>query len=120
MGIIVEQRAIRMPPELFAALEQLAVETNSIARRGPSARKPSLTVMLERIAKGEITIQEKHPWSLPAGLAEQAAQVEQQQREEQRIQQHQQRIQQHTAQKASVQKMPLKMEQLNMLELGAP
>jgi hypothetical protein len=68
-----------MAPELFAALEQLAVETNSIARRGPNARKPSWYVMIERIAKGEILVSERVPWSLPAGLAEQADKIEREQ-----------------------------------------
>jgi hypothetical protein len=103
---IKEQRMVSLAPTIFAALDALAVKTNSVARRGPKARQHSWHVMLERIAKGDIIIQEREPWSLPPGLAEQADAVEERQRLEQ----------QHTAQKQAERKAPLKMEQLSMLE----
>lgn len=76
-----EQRMLSLAPPLFAALDALAVQTNSVARRGPNARKHSWYVMIERIAAGDIIIQEREPYRLPAGLAEQADAVEARQRE---------------------------------------
>ena len=73
---IKEQRMVSLAPPIFAALDALAVKTNSVAKRGPKARQHSWHVMLERIAKGEIIVQEREPYRLPAGLAEQADAVE--------------------------------------------
>lgn len=109
MAKLIEQRSVFMPPEQWLRLEQLAQETNSRARSGRNALGFSWRTFIQRIASGEIIVQERNPYKVPEAIVEATKQVE-----------SQQHIQQHTAQKASVQKMPLKMEQLNMLELGAP
>jgi len=103
MANIFEQRIFRLPPDLWPALERLAAATNSVAKRGPNARKPSVGVMFERMAKGELLVTESEPWSLPPGLAEQAEQIE-----------HRQRIAEHAKQ---ARKEPVKLQQMNMLDL---
>lgn len=109
MTKLIEQRSVFMPTEQWQRLEQLAVETNSRARSGRNALGFSWRTMIQRIASGEIIVSERSPYKVPEAIVEAAKQVE-----------RQQRIQQHTEAKASIQKMPLKMEQLNMLEIAAP
>jgi hypothetical protein len=114
MRNIFEQRMFRLPPDLWPALERLAAATNSVAKRGPTARKPSISVMLERIALGEITVAEREPWSLPPGLAEAVALEDERQREQSRLEEQRRRI---TEQAKPQHKTPVKLEQMNMLDL---
>ena len=53
---IYEQRIVSMTTEQWAALELLAVQTQSIAKRGPGAHKASWQKLLERIAAGELVV----------------------------------------------------------------
>lgn len=111
MATLYEQRNLSMTPELWTKLEALAVATNSRSTRGPQARQYSWRSLIERIAAGEFTLVEKQPYQMPAGLDEAVRQVE-----------HRQRYgadapvpnEQHTKQ---AQKTPLKMQQMNMLDL---
>jgi hypothetical protein len=122
MGKLTRQYNFRFTDEQMANLERLAAKTNSVASKGPNARKPSVTVMFEGIADGKLIFVEREPWSLPAGLAEAAAAVEERQREQacteqrkrERLEEQRRRITEHPKQ---AQKTPLKMQQLNMLEL---
>jgi hypothetical protein len=118
MAILTEQRALRMRPEQFAALEALAVQTNSRSTRGPKARQHSWQCFIERIADGEIIVVEREPYSLPDGLDDAVRQLEETQRQEaerqaeqERLEEQRRRIAQHGKQ---AQKMPLKLEQLHM------
>jgi len=54
-----EQRSIPLPPELWQRLDELAVETSSLARRGVNFGKPSWRTMIRRIAEGEIILRVK-------------------------------------------------------------
>ncbi len=94
------RRPLDLSPRQWAALERLAVETDSRERpsRGHDTRVVTWQRMIRRIADGDLLLSEREPYRLPAGLAEQAAEVEERQRE--------------TAHKR---KTPVKMTQLNML-----
>jgi hypothetical protein len=120
----------RFTPEQYARLEALAAQTNSVARSGPTARLPSVSTLFARIADGaELTVVEVKPWSLPAGLAEAAGAVEERQREQERLEEQRRSVAAHpmspaasslatqAAEKKQAQKTPLKLQQLNMLEL---
>ena len=82
MPSLYEQRNMHFPPHIWAALERLAAQTNSIARRGPMVNQPSWRVMLERIALGEILLSEREPYPTPASLVEAADRLEAEQRAE--------------------------------------
>jgi hypothetical protein len=119
-GKLTAQYGYRFTPEQYARLEALAVKTNSVATHGPRARLPSVATLFARIADEEIIFVEKEPWSLPAGLAEQAAEIERQERQEhqERVErlERQRRVEQHTVAKQAERKTPVKMTQLSMLE----
>ena len=57
---VYEQRIVSMTTEQWSALEGLAVQTDSIAKRGPGAGNPSGAAswrrLLERIAAGELVV----------------------------------------------------------------
>jgi hypothetical protein len=112
-------RVLHMTPDQWASLDQLAVETNSreTVGRGHDVRVPKWTRLIRRIADGDFTLIEREPYRLPAGLAEAAQMAEERQREQERIAQQQRRVEQHTVQKQAVRKVPVKMEQLSMLEV---
>jgi hypothetical protein len=112
-----EHRRIDLTAAELERLDNLARETRSRPTSGTGAYQPSWRTLIKRIAAGDILLSERIPYTLPAGLAEQAAAVEERQREQQRIAEQQRRVAQHTAQKDLVRKMPLKavkMEQLHM------
>jgi hypothetical protein len=117
MPKLTAQYAFRFTPDQWARLEALAVKTNSVALRGPTARKSSVAVLFERIADEEIVFVEKEPWSLPAGLAEAVELAEERQREQERIAEQQRRVEAHTVQKQAERKTPVKLEQLSILDL---
>jgi hypothetical protein len=108
MASVYEQRNLSMTPDLWAALEALAVQTNSRSTRGPQARQHSWRTMIERIAAGEIALTERAPYVIPPALDEAIAANEQQQ---ERVVQHRQRIAEH---KPAERKQPLKLTQLQM------
>src|SRR4030095_9584316 len=97
MPKLTAQYQYRFTPDHNPNLLALAAATNSIAKTGPNARQPSVAVMFEGIADGKLIFVEREPWSLPAGLAEQAAAVEEQEREQARIAEQQQREQERIA-----------------------
>jgi len=100
MARLVEQRNLSLTPEQWLGLERAAEQTNSRATRGTGAHQPAWRTLIRRIADGEVLVQEREPYRMPDGLAEQAAAVEERPRE------------QEIARKA-----PVKLEQLSMLEL---
>lgn len=53
---IYEQRIVSMTTEQWAALEAMAVQTQSIAKRGPHKGQPSWQRIFERIAAGELVV----------------------------------------------------------------
>lgn len=98
-------------------LQQLAIETRSRPTRGTAAYVADWKFMLRRIGRGEIDLVEREPYTLPAGLVEQAEAVEEQERLEQTRLEQRRRVELHTQQKEVVRKMPLKavkMEQIPM------
>lgn len=122
-----EHRNFRFPSEIWPLLEQLAAETKSMAKRGTNARGPSVNVMMERIARRELILTEARPCALLEKLtaleeqqereqrAEQERVAEQQRLEQARLEQ-QRRVEAHTQAKQAVRKVPVKMEQMNMLD----
>ena len=118
MAPLLEQRNLNMTPDLWAALEALAVATNSRSTRGPQARQHSWRTLIERIAGSEIILTEREPYQMPPGLDEAVRQLEQRQAEQARLEEQQRvaeeqrrRIAEHQKQ---VIKQPLKLEQLHM------
>lgn len=114
---ILEQRNLSLTPPQWLALEQLAIDMNIRSTKGTLARQHSWRKLLGCIADGEILLTVKEPYHLPAGLDEAVQRLEEQQREQERIAEQQRRVEAHTAQKQAVRKTPVKMQQLNMLDL---
>jgi hypothetical protein len=50
-----ERRSLELTPEQWAALEQLAAKTNSLAPTGPDAGRPSWRTLIRRIADHELS-----------------------------------------------------------------
>lgn len=80
MATLYEQRNLSMTPEHWAALEALAVQTNTRSTRGPQARQFSWRTLIERIAGGDFHLVEKEPYEMPPGLDEAVQKVEHRQR----------------------------------------
>jgi len=99
------RRPLDLSPHQWQRLDQLAIETNSRepVGRGHDTRTPTWQRMIRRIADGDLLLSERAPYKLPAGLAEAAAEVEERERDE--------------AQLKRQRKTPVKMEQMNMLDL---
>ena len=121
MATLYEQRNVSMKPELWVALEALAVQTNSRSTRGPKARQHSWQCLIERVANDEFELVPRKPYDPLPGLdeairvhaaMEAAVANEERQREQERVAEQQRRIEQHQKQ---AQKMPLKLEQMSML-----
>ena len=112
MATLYEQRNLSMKPELWVALEALAVQTNSRSTRGPKARQHSWQCLIERLANDEFELLPRKPYDPLPGLDEAVRLNEERQREQERQAEQQRRVEQH--QKQGV-KMPLKLEQLSML-----
>jgi hypothetical protein len=95
-------RHLSLSARQWAALERLAVETDSRepVGRGHDPRLFKWQRLIRRIADGELLLSERAPYKLPPGLAEAAAAVEERQREQ-----------------AVQRKTPVKMEQLSILDL---
>jgi hypothetical protein len=51
-----ERRSIELTPEQWLVLENLAIDTNSVAPTGPNSGCSSWRTLIKRIANGEITI----------------------------------------------------------------
>jgi hypothetical protein len=68
MAKLYEQRNLSMTPENWAALERLAVQTNSRSTRGTHARQHSWRTLIERIAKGDFKLLEKAPYKIPDAI----------------------------------------------------
>lgn len=118
-------RKIKMYPDEWQRLDQIAVDTGSHTRHGPTNLQATWQTLIRRIARGELVVTEPNPYKLPAGLAEAAAAVEQRQREQERIAEQERlerqkffeelerrrRIDDHAKQ---VRKEPVKLEQIRM------
>jgi len=100
MPTLYEQRNLSMTPDLWAALEALAVQTNSRSTRGPQARQHSWRTLIERIAAGDFHLVEKEPYQMPPGLEEAVQKVV-----------HRQRVVEHPK---NAHRQPLKLTQLQM------
>lgn len=98
-------------------LEELAVQTRSRPTRGTAAYQASWKMLIRRIGSGEVIVCEREPYQLPPGLAEAATAVEEREREQERRLEQQRRVELHTAHKQAVRKVPVKLEQMSMLDL---
>jgi hypothetical protein len=119
-------RTLKMFPDEWQRLEQLAIETNSRPTKGIHARVTTWPALIRRIANGELLVVEPAPYPMPAGLDDAVRQLEQRQQleaeqlaareaEQLRLEEHRQRIAEATKpQRKMPLKMPVKMEQLHM------
>jgi hypothetical protein len=118
------ERTLRLSSAEWQRLDQLAAETNSRESYGcgHDVRETKWSVLVQRIANREFELIERNPYQLPAGLAEQADEIEQQQQEQTHFvteypPRHVGSRRIDTARKQVERKMPVKMTQLGMLEL---
>src|SRR5262252_1922232 len=73
-------RKLKMPPDEWRALEQLAIQTNSANRSGQRVHEPSWLALVRRIARGELTVSEpphhrEHLRRIDEAIAQQEAQA---------------------------------------------
>lgn len=50
------RESLTLPPDVFEALDKLAIETNSLAKAGPNAGSPSWRALIRRLARGEFKL----------------------------------------------------------------
>jgi hypothetical protein len=104
------ENTIRRPLDLsarqWAALEQIAdaLGAREPHGRGHNVRVTKWQLVIRGIATGQYIVTEREPYRLPVGLAEAAAAVEERQREHEQVEK-------------ARRKLPVKMQQLSILDL---
>jgi hypothetical protein len=109
MSYTTTSRILHLTAAEWQRLDELAEQPHLRPTRGHGPIVVSWRSLIKRIASGELDVVEHDRYELPAGLVEQAEAVEERQREQVQIEQ--------ASLSRRERQMPVKLQQLSMLDL---